>query len=128
MNIPDKRALYAEIARLLRPGGRLALYELMRGPGEPPHYPVPWAGDPALSFLQSPAETRALLAELGFRELAWDDLTAATVAARGGQAPAAPPPGLHLVLGDDFLERARNLGRNLAEGRVALVRAVLARP
>lgn len=128
MNIADKRGLYTEIARLLRPGGRLALYEIMAGPHGSPHYPVPWAGDPALSFLQPPATIRALLADLGFRETAWEDLTPTVAAAFGRVAAASPPPGLHLVLGDDFLARARNLGRNLAEGRVALIRAILARP
>jgi len=128
MNIADKRGLYTEIARLLRPGGRLALYELMAGPNGSPHYPVPWARDPAISFLQPPAATRATLADLGFRETLWEDLTPTVAAGFGRTAAASPPPGLHLILGDDFLERARNLGRNLAEGRVALVRAILTRP
>ena len=128
MNIADKRGLYTEIARVLRPGGRLALYEIMAGAQGDPHYPVPWARDPAISFLQPPAHIRALLAELGFQEERWEDLTP-TVAAGFGRNPAAsPPPALHLVLGDDFLARARNLGRNLAEGRVAIVRAILTRP
>ena len=127
MNVADKRGLYTEIARLLRPGGRLALYEIMAGANGAPHYPVPWAGDPAISFLQPPATIRALLAELGFREERWEDLSPTIAAAFGQAAAASPPPRLHLVLGDDFLARARNLGRNLAEGRVALVRAVLAR-
>jgi MPBQ/MSBQ methyltransferase len=129
MNIADKRRLYAEIFRVLRPGGRLALYEIMAGQQSPPHFPVPWARDPALSHLLPPASVRALLADLGYREIAWEDLTAESVAAaRARPTPAAPPPGLHLVLGEDFLERARNMGRNLAEGRTALIRAVLARP
>lgn len=128
MNIADKRGLYAEIARLLRPGGRLALYEIMAGPEQPPHYPVPWARDPAISFLLPPADARALLADLGFREERWEDLTPTRAAAPGATAPATPPSALHLVLGDDFLERARNLGRNFAEGRTALIRAVLTRP
>ncbi len=128
MNIADKRGLYTEIARLLRPGGRLALYEIMAGPNGSPHFPVPWARDPAISFLQPPATIRALLAELGFREERWEDLTPMVAAGFGRTAASSPPPGLHLVLGDDFLARARNLGRNLAEGRVALVRALLTRP
>ena len=129
MNIADKRGLYSEIARLLRPGGRLALYEIMAGAaGEPPHYPIPWARDPATSFLAPPATIRALLAELGFRELSWEDLTTTIAATPGAAPPVAATPGLHLVLGDDFRERSRNMGRSLAEGRIALIRTVLTRP
>jgi SAM-dependent methyltransferase len=43
MNIADKSRLFAEIRRVLRPGGRLAIYDLMRtGPGEIT-MPMPWA-------------------------------------------------------------------------------------
>lgn len=35
MNIADKSRLYAEIARVLAPGGRLALHDFLRGTGEP---------------------------------------------------------------------------------------------
>jgi MPBQ/MSBQ methyltransferase len=129
MNIADKRRLYAEIHRVLRPGGRLALYEIMAGMHEPLHYPVPWARDASISFLSPPDDVHALLTDLGYRTVHWEDLTDATVAAaRSRPAPAEPPPGLHLVLGADFLERARNMERNRAEHRTALIRAVLERP
>jgi SAM-dependent methyltransferase len=129
MNIADKRRLYTEIFRVLRPGGRLALYEIMAGSGAPPHYPVPWARDASISFLSPPADVRTLLAGIGYREEVWEDVTeSAVAAARAHPAPAEPPPGLHLVLGTDFLERMRNMGRNLAEQRTTLIRAVLARP
>src|SRR3712207_2695909 len=76
MNIADKVRLYAQIQRILRPGGRLAMHEILAGPVSPIHLPVPWARDPALSHLRPPAQTRALLRETGFRELAWIDETA----------------------------------------------------
>jgi ubiquinone/menaquinone biosynthesis C-methylase UbiE len=43
MNIPDKPALYRHAHGLLRPGGRLAMHEIVAGPAGPPHFPVPWA-------------------------------------------------------------------------------------
>ena len=52
MNIADKERLYAEIQRVLRPGGRLALHEILAGPVSPIHFPVPWARDPDLSHLR----------------------------------------------------------------------------
>jgi SAM-dependent methyltransferase len=55
MNIADKERLYGEIHRVLRPGGRLALHEILAGPVSPIHFPVPWARG---SQPQSPAPNR----------------------------------------------------------------------
>ena len=43
MNIADKRALYREIHRVLKPGARLGLLEVVQGRGGEPDYPTPWA-------------------------------------------------------------------------------------
>jgi ubiquinone/menaquinone biosynthesis C-methylase UbiE len=132
MNVEDKPGLYAEAWRVLRPGGRLALHEIMAGAGGALHFPVPWARDPALSFLESPEVVRGILARLGFEEIAWRDESAASLAwyrQRGpGQASAPPVVGLHLLLGPDFGVMARNLLRNLEEGRLAIVMGVWQRP
>ena len=71
MNISDKTALYGEIARLVRPGGRFAFFDILAGPNQPIHFPVPWASDPSFSFLRSPAETRSLITDAGFRVTTW---------------------------------------------------------
>ncbi len=136
MNIADRPRFYAELARVLKPGGRLALQDVTQGAGGPVLYPVPWADTPTLSYLRTAAETRALFEQAGFTVLVWQDNTATSIAelaaerARAAAAPAAGPPGLglHLVMGASFGDKVRNGQRNTTEHRIALINAVLQRP
>lgn len=73
MNIEDRAGFYAEVRRVLAPGGKLAISELGQGPGGPPYYPLTWARDPGYSFLLPPDEMRAVLEASGFRILEWID-------------------------------------------------------
>jgi ubiquinone/menaquinone biosynthesis C-methylase UbiE len=130
MNIADKPRLYGELRRVLGPGGRLALHEVMAGAEQPIHFPVPWARDPAISHLRAPEDVRRLIADAGFKELAWRDESATSLewfrqraaAARGAGGP--PPLGLHLLLGAELGAMVANMLRNLEEHRIRIVMAV----
>lgn len=133
MNIEDKEHLYAELFRVVRAGGRIALHEIMAGDHQPVHFPVPWSRDPALSFLRPVAEMRSLIAAAGFVEQEWVETTTSTTAWFQGwterQVAKGPSPlGLHVLLGPEFREMGRNMLRNLAEGRIAVVQAIFNRP
>ncbi len=131
MNIAEKDRLFREIYRVLRPGGRLAMQEMMAGPVGPIQFPVPWAGDASINFLRPSGEIRALLAEIGFRELEWVDDRAAALAGTQAQAPGeprgGPRPFAALLLGPRLPEMQGNAARNLREDRLALVQAVFDR-
>ena len=65
MNIADKHRFYSEIARVLKPGGRLLFNDIFRGPGNPPFYPTPWAEAASMSTLATEAEARSIIEQAG---------------------------------------------------------------
>ena len=130
MNMPDVSTVLGEWRRLLVPGGRVLLHEVVAGdnPG-PLALPVPWASRPAESHLQARAELEARLAEAGFVLEALEDVTEGALAWRqkhsrreASEPPAGPGlPGPGLIFGERFVEMGRNLRDNLAAGKVRIL-------
>jgi ubiquinone/menaquinone biosynthesis C-methylase UbiE len=134
MNIADKARLYAESWRVLKPGGLLAIYDIVAGEGEPLIFPVPWAREPSISFLVTSDELRELLGQAGFQVVSWRDTSEEgrswfrEVAEKMQKVGGTPPLGFHILLGPDFKTMARNQVRNLNENRICLIEAVVQRP
>jgi len=125
MNIADKRELYAEIGRVLKPGGRFAFQEIVAGELAPSHFPLPWATDPTDSFLVTADEMRSLLGRTGFIAETFEDVSEAHLSASIANATPAASGQLSLaVFVDNLGQKAGNARRSLEEGQVRLVRGV----
>ncbi|MFO1189112.1 MAG: class I SAM-dependent methyltransferase [Alphaproteobacteria bacterium] len=131
MNIADKASLYAEIRRVLKPGVRFGIYDIMRVGASDIPYPMPWAATAESSFVETIATYRRLVEAAGFaiesvtdrgdmvRELA---RKMRDHAAREG----APALGLHTLMGAATKDRIRNVMQSL-EARLIAPTQIIAR-
>ncbi|MDE3123154.1 MAG: class I SAM-dependent methyltransferase [Paracoccaceae bacterium] len=132
MNIPDKAAVFAGIARMLKPGGRFAIYDVMRIGAGDVAFPVPWSSGPQTSFLATPEAYRSALAEAGLRLVSTEDRREMALAMfrtmkQRMQDMGPPPLGLHLVMGKDAPVKLSNMIAALEAGTVAPVQMIAAK-
>ena len=124
MNVADKARLYSETRRVLKDGGRLAMWDIAIGDGGELDYPIPWADHPARSHLVTPDELRAVVESAGFAVERWNDLTDQTTALMQAMlAQPTNPLGLHAFV-TDFKRKVGNLTQALADGRLRAIQAV----
>ena len=122
MNIADKQKLYGEIFRVLKPRGLYAFQEMAAGEALASCFPLPWATDPADSFLISGEEMRSLLGDNGFIAELFEDTSDAHLSMT--HADSAPSPLTLGVYVDNLAQKAGNARRSLQEGQIRLVRGV----
>lgn len=138
MNIERKRPMYREVHRVLKPGGRFGFYDIVAGVAGTPDFPLPWAGEPAVSHLIAVDQMRAFAEEVGLRTVMCRELTNAArahmvsqQAAIDARRQAGDPPPLQagdILMGPTAAAKQRNLRRAVKEGRVGLAMAVFEKP
>jgi len=127
MNVADKAALYAEAARVLKPGAFLCVTEAALGPAGDPIYPMPWSDDGETSFLVTPRETESLIRAAGFTDISVEDESAHQVAsakkmrARIEAGEIRPPLGPRLLMGELVDLKQANSIRNLETERLRFI-------
>jgi ubiquinone/menaquinone biosynthesis C-methylase UbiE len=129
MNIADRERFYGEVRRVMRPGGRFAIFDVIDGGGGELLLPVPWATAPEHSHLVTRDQQRSLLEQAGFRIDVFEDPTDEMVevlrAMLAGPPPGAEPPVLSPGLFiDDLPTKGERYFANMESGRTALVIAV----
>ncbi len=122
MNIADKQTLFAEVSRVLIPRGRFLVYDILRTSEGEVTFPVPWASETSVSFVEDLACYRSGLVGAGFRVKMEQDhrQTAldffAEARERASQEGGPAPLGIHLLLGDDAFLKLGNLGAAVVAG------------
>ena len=127
MNIADRDGLYRETRRVLKRGGRFALFDVIDGGGGELIIPVPWATRPEHSHLVSATTLRRSLEGAGFRIDTWDDPTEQMVSGMKAMMAAPPDPTQQFspaLFIDDIQTKGPNYLRNMDEGRTALALVV----
>ena len=147
MNIADKPQMMAEAARVLRPGGKLVVYDVMTQREGPVTYPLPWSDVPENSAVDSLSAYEAALNAAGLvieasetkRDFAvgffeamvarMNEAQAAGGGGAGGGAAGGPGPlGLHLLMGANTREKVGNVFGQIKDGLLAPVLITCRKP
>lgn len=130
MNIADKEKLFAEVARVLKPGSTFGVYDVMQTAQDEISFPVPWAETPATSALASPEHYKGALEKAGFEVVAERNRRDFAIAffaelAAKTQAAGGPPPlGTHILMGESRAVKVKNMADNIKAGRIAPVEMI----
>jgi len=134
MNIEDKPKLFAEVFRILKPGGRFAIFDIMQGEsGAEIGFPVPWASDPSASFVAQPQTYRDAAHAAGFVPILERDRSAYARDFFGRvikslEENGPQPIGLHLLMGPTAQEKYGNAVKAAFESATAPWEMIFERP
>jgi SAM-dependent methyltransferase len=128
MNVQDKTAWFAHIARCLVPGARLAIWEVCQPRQADLPWPMPWSLDGTDSFVVTAGSLRASIEQAGFTAAEWTNETAWVQAwiteTFAGGLPAGP--ALPMLL-DDGYTRVINYAAALSNGSLEVWRGLYTR-
>ena len=128
MNIADKAGVFREVARVLKPGARFAIYDIMRSKEDTLAFPVPWALTPETSFVASVDDYRRELLAAGFRidhERDRRQFGIEFMQRMASQASAGPPTlGIQVLMGEQAPLMLKNVFTGITSGVLTPVELV----
>ncbi len=133
MNIADKASLFREVHRVLQPGARFALYDIMKMADGEVRFPVPWASDASTSFVADLPTYRRDLEAAGFEVVVERNRGAfaaeffTALRERTASAGGPPPLGLHVIMGSDAPTKVANMIAAITTGTLAPVELICQR-
>ena len=133
MNLPDKPKLFAEVKRVLRPGGQFAIFDIMQIGPKHPKFPLPWSSRPETSFLEKPEAYLDAATSVGFiltsRRDRGDFALEFFKKLSATSAESSPSPlGLGLLMGEETQTKLGNMVAGVNAGDVAPVEMIFSAP
>ncbi|MEM9039184.1 MAG: methyltransferase domain-containing protein [Actinomycetota bacterium] len=128
MNIEDKQSLIAELTRIVRPGGRVLVYDIVRLRDGDLSLPLPWTSAGEHNHLATTAVYLDAMRSAGLLPGEPVDRRAIVADALRHAADAPPAVTLGHLMGPDFAEMFTNLRSAIAGGLVAPMEIVATRP
>jgi len=128
MNVQDKAAWFAHIARCLAPGARLAVWEVCQPRPASLAWPMPWSLDGTDSFVVTADALRVSIEQAGFTASEWTNETAWVQAwiTRTFADGLPAGPALPMVI-DDGYTRVINFAAALGDGSLEIWRGAFTR-
>ena len=124
MNIADKATLYSEIARVLKPDGKLAINDIVAGTSDRLRFPLPWSPEPRWNHLLDAEALKQELENAGLTPITWQDKTEDAKTWDAAMRVTAGTDAQQ-IFGPDFQAMAANLGKAIEDGAVEVIQAVL---
>ena len=125
MNIKDKFRFYSEINRVLSEDGMFIYYDIFQHDPIEINYPVPWANNSSVSFLQTIENMEAILGGLGFVKHHTTNQTDKGLeflenVMHSNKLTNSNTIGLNILLGNRTEEKFNNLLNALQCGKIEL--------
>lgn len=123
MNIADKMGVFREVARVMKPGGRFAIFDILRSADGELQFPLPWAVTSETSHVGTADDYRRALEASGFRivhqrsrrQFALDLMERMRAQAALGNAPQL---SVHIVMGEHAALMLKNVNQAIAAGKL----------
>lgn len=127
MNIEDKDLLFSELSRILKPAGKLVMYEVTRQSRtrDSVTYPLPWSVDGSYSFLQHQNDYREMIDAHGLHISQFSDVTSSAldsvkILLTRLQKNQVRKPNLGLLLGHHYQAMMQNLAQALGDDSLSV--------
>jgi len=125
MNIEDKTKFYSEVRRVLVDEGALVYYDIFKKGKEKVDYPLPWANNISINFLETIPFVDNLLNNLGFVKLQTSNQTTKAKQSlinsfENIKINGLPKLGLNVLMGNSTNKKLGNILKAIEENKIEL--------